>query len=240
MDSSRPFTAPVYLTYSECIKGLYNQGLSAFYKGNGVRSFHFCSLFFMQWIPLAFLTYYDNYAQYQMPVSLKYTFAYLILAAGDFCSYPLQMMQNRFILQNNLKTFNTYTVKSIVQRMINSGTQYPYRGLFGILPVNFCNLLRYKLVVSDVEGISFTNFSILASALSYPITTAMRRIQCQSDDIGMIPKRYSGVLHGMKLIYNEEGRKGLYRGFCANASAQLIGLGLLRVVHQWQTNIKKE
>ena len=44
----------------------------------------------------------------------------------------------------------------------------------------------------------------------------------------MIPKRYDGIKHGLKLIYWEEGVKGLYRGFMANmTSVNFIILSLL-------------
>jgi hypothetical protein len=31
----------------------------------------------------------------------------------------------------------------------------------------------------------------------------------------MLTKRYGGIIHGLKLIYWEEGIKGLYRGYAA-------------------------
>ena len=37
---NKPYRAPIYRTYWECIKGLYKQGLLAFYKGNGLRLAH--------------------------------------------------------------------------------------------------------------------------------------------------------------------------------------------------------
>lgn len=37
---NKPFRAPVYRTYWECIKGLHNQGILGFYKGNGLRLVH--------------------------------------------------------------------------------------------------------------------------------------------------------------------------------------------------------
>lgn len=38
---NKPFRAPVYRTYYECIQGLYKQGALGFYKGNGLRLAHF-------------------------------------------------------------------------------------------------------------------------------------------------------------------------------------------------------
>ena len=37
---NKPYRAPVYRNYMECIQGLYKQGLLGFYKGNGVRCAH--------------------------------------------------------------------------------------------------------------------------------------------------------------------------------------------------------
>lgn len=37
---NKPFRAPIYRTYYECAKGLYRQGIFAFYKGNGLRMAH--------------------------------------------------------------------------------------------------------------------------------------------------------------------------------------------------------
>ena len=37
---NQPFRAPVYQTYSECIRGLYRQGILGFYKGNACRLAH--------------------------------------------------------------------------------------------------------------------------------------------------------------------------------------------------------
>lgn len=34
---NEPYRAPVYLTYGECIKSLYRQGVLGFYKGNFYR-----------------------------------------------------------------------------------------------------------------------------------------------------------------------------------------------------------
>jgi hypothetical protein len=48
----------------------------------------------------------------------------------------------------------------------------------------------------------------------YPLTTAFRRLACQSSEIpGMIPVRYAGLWHALKLIRSEEGVLGLYKGF---------------------------
>jgi len=56
--------------------------------------------------------------------------------------------------------------------------------------------------------------SIAAGALLiYPIMTVQRRLECFSNQQGMLKRRYSGLLEGLKVVRREEGVKGLYRGF---------------------------
>ena len=48
----------------------------------------------------------------------------------------------------------------------------------------------------------------------YPLNTAFRRLVCQHSQIpGMIPIRYRGLWHALRLIGSEEGILGLYKGF---------------------------
>ena len=66
----------------------------------------------------------------------------------------------------------------------------------------------------------------IGALISYPLLTIMRRLQCQSNLPGMIPLRYGGVIHCFKLMMNEEGIKGLYRGFALNWILTNIGFVL--------------
>lgn len=56
--------------------------------------------------------------------------------------------------------------------------------------------------------------------------TATRRIQCQDRIAGMLPIRYEGVWHAVKLIAAEEGIRGLFRGFTAFLPAVRLSLTL--------------
>lgn len=77
--------------------------------------------------------------------------------------------------------------------------------------------------------------------LSYPFTTVQKRLQCQMDRVGMIPQRYSGVIHGLNLIRAEEGFKGLYRGYFAMltyVSSLLTETSLMTLFHvAWANSI---
>ena len=65
------------------------------------------------------------------------------------------------------------------------------------------------------EEIRIVSNVFLGMIISYPWITAIRRLHCQSKLPGMIPLRYRGPLHCINLMFQEEGIKGLYRGFMA-------------------------
>ncbi len=50
---NKPFRAPIYRSYYECISGLYKQGILGFYKGNGLRVLH-------AYLFLSYQTYINN------------------------------------------------------------------------------------------------------------------------------------------------------------------------------------
>lgn len=133
----------------------------------------------------------------------------------DIATYPVMLIQSRFILQNRLPEFSTYKgIKTFVSKHKLRLRKESTKGIFSQVPINiilsFCNYLN--LFASNPEK---NNFFILnlASFISYPFTTVMRRLQCQGEIAGMIPPRYKGMWHGMNLMLIEEGLKGLWRGY---------------------------
>jgi hypothetical protein len=65
----------------------------------------------------------------------------------------------------------------------------------------------------------------------YPLNTAFRRLTCQHTDIpGMIPLRYRGLWHALRLIPSEEGLIGLYRGFGLHHLTIVIRLGCIALI----------
>ena len=62
----------------------------------------------------------------------------------------------------------------------------------------------------------------------YPFITIMRRLHCQDELPGMIPRRYEGWFHALKLIIKEEGVRGIYRGFMAYAVVVSCGCDIDR------------
>ena len=66
---------------------------------------------------------------------------------------------------------------------------------------------------------------------AYPLNTAFRRLACQHTDIpGMIPLRYNGIWHALRLIAQEEGIIGLYRGFGLHHLSMGIKIGCIGMV----------
>jgi len=53
----------------------------------------------------------------------------------------------------------------------------------------------------------------------------------------MIPYRYGGIAHTLKLIFNEEGLKGLYRGyscFLIQTNIMMIGMYLYSNIQDYK------
>jgi len=148
----------------------------------------------------------------------KLTKAAIISVAFSFIDVfwnPIQLMQSRFILQNRLPNFSVY--KGIVG-FLKKKYRRPrtlFQGALGHFPKNILFSLGYVNFFKDDPDKNFIFTSVLANTLAYPITTCIRRMQCQDADPGMLPIRYGGCWHAFKLILKEEGFRGLYRGFLA-------------------------
>ena len=89
---NEPFRAPVYTSYSECIKGIYRQGWLGFYKGNFMRQ-SYLLLGGTAQIEIAFRT---------QGIIGSYGFLNHLLGAiiADMFFHPLHLIESRYILQN--------------------------------------------------------------------------------------------------------------------------------------------
>lgn len=133
----------------------------------------------------------------------------------DICTYPIMLIQSRFILQNRISEFSTYkSLKHFLSKHKLRIKSECTKGIFSQIPMNiilsFCNSLN-SFASNPLKNVFLT--LNLASFISYPFTTVMRRLQCQGEIAGMIPPRYKGMWHGMNLMVIEEGVKGLWRGY---------------------------
>lgn len=222
--TSHPYTAPVYLTYRECFQGLLAQGFRGFFKGNGCRLMRAMTNGSVRFWLIQTLLYRENFRQYEVSPTIRRLTIFGLLCAADILSYPFMTAESRFTLAHLQRKFRSFSLKSMfdvssLKGLMNSGL---FRGIHGIFVLNFFQMMALDFSLMDPSSFHLLRVSAWTHVFGYPLVTAMRRLQAQSADIGLIPIRYANLRHALKLIYNEEGFRGLYRGFVANS----VGLAL--------------
>jgi hypothetical protein len=215
MENQRAFKAPVYTSYRQVFTALGNQGLLGFYKGNALGLFH---LFMTNNLKFQVIWPTQQTAllkHEEMSDGARFLYYTVTGCLVDSIFQPLHVLQSRFILQNRLAKF--YTYKSVIgafKKHITSG------GLGEFWQGNLANIPKNMILGGAFDQNTLTMNPILWFAtvvgsawMVYPFLTVQRRLECQSETGGMIKKRYSGVVHGLRLVKQEEGIRGLYRGF---------------------------
>lgn len=211
--SNMPFRAPIYTNYREAFMAISGQGYQGFYKGNLVHSLHFAvATGSKHW--LSSLTTVDE----MNPSLAKLAMTLLINLGCDIASQPLSTIHTRFVLQSRIPTFATY--KSLYNIFIRIRAPEMYQGYTVILPYNLGFSLTSALLSGGFGPSSLVIAAFISSSVVYPFTTVQRRLECQSREHTMLPRRYLGWRYAMSKIYHEEGLwNGLYRGFLANSVA---------------------
>lgn len=151
----------------------------------------------------------------------------VVMTLSDIMFQPLRTVQSRFILQNRLKNFMVYptAVDAFVRK---HGLTENFKGWQVNIPLNLLRGINIAVNFTSSNQI----YPILAqytigNLLCYPLMTVQRRLECQTSLPGMIPIRYRGLFHGLRLIMSEEGIKGLYRGFIGFSLVEAFGLALM-------------
>ncbi|KAF9355822.1 hypothetical protein BGX26_006070 [Mortierella sp. AD094] len=161
-------------------------------------------------------------------------FVYNIVAAmgagatSTTITNPLWVIKTRFMTQNEHTPYrynNTLHAFTTIYRV--EGLRGFYKGLgsslMGIthvaLQFPLYEKLRFWLKSADSDQVSNTNILIAsstskmaASVATYPHEVIRTRLQNQST----YPPKYRGIIHAVKLIYQEEGIRAFYRGMPAN------------------------
>lgn len=90
---NKPYRAPIYRKYWECIQGLYRQGILGFYKGNGIRVLHIFMYTIIRNDTQYFLDYGDN-------IFRKNSFFrdFAAATAASLFLHPLHLLEARYIL----------------------------------------------------------------------------------------------------------------------------------------------
>lgn len=74
-----------------------------------------------------------------------------------------------------------------------------------------------------------------AELFTYPFLTAYRRLACQTDRYhSMIPKRYSGLMHAVRVIAAEEGAGGLWRAFPLHCCQFALKIFIIQFIMRMQ------
>lgn len=93
-------------------------------------------------------------------------------------------------------------------------------------PTYFC-IIGNQSITPSLIGLF-----LAGELITYPFATAYKRLQCQTDRYaGMIPTRYSGLLHAVRVIAYEEGARGFWRGFSLHAVQTIIRIQLLQLMN---------
>lgn len=223
---NKPYRAPIYRSYLECIRGLYNQGLLGFYKGNGIRLLY----------GYLYLSTTNELNHYYLDGDdvLKTKGSYFkSLGSGLFACCTLHFLhlsEARFVLQNRLPNFQTYSsLFKLARESLNTAyTREMLNGMPGYLPIlglltlsNFQLLGAYSLQTLACQ-------SAILHFLAYPFLTAQRRMEAQSPNtMGMLHPRYNNYLSCLHHMFKEEGFKGMYRGFAPYMVATAITLSIV-------------
>mmetsp|Transcript_6241 Transcript_6241/g.10828 ORF Transcript_6241/g.10828 Transcript_6241/m.10828 type:complete len:322 (-) Transcript_6241:30-995(-) len=206
-----PFRSPIYANYRQAFMAISGQGYQGFYKGNLINSVHYAStcggkMWFTSFTGIQSLD----------PGFFKYFLSLGVSILTDIAFQPLSVIHTRFVLQNRLPQFATY--KSVYRLYTKVSAAELYQGYTVILPSHMALNLSYAFFVSGLGHQYMPLVAFGSVACTYPLTTVMRRLEAQSREHTMLPRRYIGWRYAMSKIYNEEGLfRGLYRGFLANS-----------------------
>mmetsp|Transcript_17404 Transcript_17404/g.19829 ORF Transcript_17404/g.19829 Transcript_17404/m.19829 type:complete len:361 (+) Transcript_17404:33-1115(+) len=220
--TNKPFRAPVYTGYFEVIQALMRQGFLGFYKGNLIGMTHLGLTGLSRMYPMHHFKYSNSEFYHGQSNMYRICLAIMMATGADMLLNPLYMMQSRFILQNRLTNFSTYKgIMHFFKKHMKNPMKL-YLGYTVHLPKNVLTIVGPMLVSKDASKTMLIASTQLNGILTYPLITIARRLHCQDPAPGMLPLRYSGVSHALKLIIKEEGIKGIYRGYLCYALANLI------------------
>ena len=129
---NKPFRAPVYRSYYECIQGLYKQGILGFYKGNGIRIVH-------GYMYLTLVTQWNNnYLDGPDVMNIQPSYV-KTLGTGLLAStilHFLHVTEARFVLQNRLPNFQSYSsIFALVRDSLNKNRGEMFNGMPGYIPI---------------------------------------------------------------------------------------------------------
>ena len=209
--TNKPFRAPYYTNYRQAALALSAQGFQGFYKGNLTEIIRFS----LGIVPKLYIFSMDS-----VQTSSKFSKFFIFFATDYFVDVVLQPLQNartRLILQNRIPEFRVYpSLYKLMTRVDSKELLQGYNVIFPKKALIFASMLY--MPTNPVANVCMAS---IVQLMIYPLETAQRRLEAQSTEHSMLPRRYlSGVRWTLSRIYHEEGIfKGLYRGFFCNSIA---------------------
>ncbi|CAI2370784.1 unnamed protein product [Moneuplotes crassus] len=218
-------------TYMEATHALMRQGLTSFFKGNGIRCLHMCLFQYIRTdLSLRIDQMYGQDKEHENYVlnllkNAPLLKEFLVASAADFVLHPLHCAEARFVLQHRSMNFCVYPT---LFSFFKSSYGEMWRGILLHAPKN---------MLLALTGVSFINSSnwimYCIPFLVYPFLTIQRRIECQSIKKGMLQTKYRGFFSGMYQILKNEGPLSLYRGFPAFFLATTLWMLCVPSISNW-------
>lgn len=223
--TNKPFRAPFYLNYRQAALALSAQGFQGFYKGNFIDTLRFSSSTFPK-------IYVVNQDMFVNTLSfIKFFAVFAVDCIGELVTQPLQNARTRFILQNRIPQFSVY--RSLYRFFDTLGKKELFQGYNVIIPKN---ITYYTFLMAGFEDPMMRLFGFfVALTCIYPLETVQRRLEAQSVEHSMLPRRYlDEVRWALSKIYHEDGLfKGLYRGYFCNILANSSRLLMFPIISSW-------
>lgn len=211
--NNRPFRAPYYKNYREVFSALTAQGYKGFFKGNLIDLLRFTAL--------AYPLYGTGYSSYigEYPKFLQFYLMFAVETVLECVAQPFRVVQSRFILQNRIPEYCQY--RSIYRCVYDLQTRGLYQGSNVIIPKKVLGYSCFFFADNMSSGLFLYFLSLF---IAYPLDTLQRRLEVQSQEHSMLPRRYlNNIRWSMSRIYHEEGIfKGFYRGFICNSLASIL------------------
>ena len=177
---NKPFRPPYYANYRQAALALTAQGYQGFFKGNLTENFRFASTAFPRYYILTHPYYRD------MPPFMRFLAVFAMDTFGELITQPLRNSQTRFILQNRIPEFRVY--RNLYKLFEFVSIKELFQGYEVILPRKVMFAFSMAFLNNDI----ITNFGVLLAffTFSYPLDTVQRRLEAQSTEHSMLPRRY--------------------------------------------------
>ena len=223
---SLPFKANSYANYMELTHSLFRQGMLSFFKGNFIRWSH---MMLFHYLRINFSLRIDQYTGGNFVRNQPFIKEFIVATFADFILHPLHLAEARFILQS--RHLNFWVYPSTLAFLKRSYSEM-WKGIFLHIPRNAWMALSGVSYLANLDIRLFYLQSFIMHSIAYPFLVVQRRLECQSEHIGMLPKRYKNYFDATKQMIKQEGLRSLYKGFSIYSIAIFIWISTVPSITQ--------